>query len=50
MIQTRLVDREKDGSRDVQAGSEISTQSQGRIQREMFSPTPSTLSLKTMSL
>ena len=47
-IQTRWVDREKDGrvkSRLVLKGY---NQCQGRTQLEMFSPTPSTLSLKTM--
>ena len=47
-IQTRWVDREKDGrvkSRLVLKGY---NRCQGRTQPEMFSPTPSTLSLKTM--
>ena len=50
VIQTRWVDREKDGRVKSRRFLKDFNQSQGRIQREMFLPTPSTLSLNTMSL
>ena len=50
VIQTRWVDREKDGRVRSRLFLKDFNQSQGRIQREMLLPTPSTLSLNTMSL
>ena len=47
-IQTRWVDREKDGRVKSRLVLKDYSQCQGRTQPEMFSPTPSTLSLKTM--
>ena len=45
-IQTRWVDREKDGRVKSRLVLEDYNRCQGRTQPEMFSPTPSTLSLK----
>ena len=47
-IQTRWVDCEKDGRVKSRLVSKNCKRCQGRAQPEMFSPTPSTLSLKTM--
>ena len=47
-IQTRWVDREKDGRVKSRLVLKDYNRGQGRTQPEMFSPTPSTLSLKTM--
>ena len=47
-IQTRWVDREKDGKVKSRLVLKDYNQCQGRTQPEMFSPTLSTLSLKTM--
>ena len=47
-IQTRWVDREKDGRLKSRLVLKDYNRCQGRTQPEMFSPTPSTLSLKTM--
>ena len=48
-IQTRWVDRVKDGRvKSWLVLKDYNNQYQGRTQPEMFSPTPSTLSLKTM--
>ena len=47
-IQTRWVDREKDGRVKSRSVLKDNNRCQGRTQPEMFSPTPSTLSLKTM--
>ena len=47
-IQTRWVDREKDGRVKSRKVLKDYNRCQGRTQPEMFSPTPSTLSLKTM--
>ena len=47
-IQTRWVDREKDGRVKSRFVLKDYNRCQGRTQPEMFSPTPSTLSLKTM--
>ena len=47
-IQTRWVDREKDGKVKSRLVLKDYNRCQGRTQLEMFSPTPSTLSLKTM--
>ena len=47
-IQTRRVDREKDGRVKSRLVLKDYNRCQGRTQPEMFSPTPSTLSLKTM--
>ena len=47
-IQTRWVDREKDGKVKSRLVLKDYNRCQGRTQSEMFSPTPSTLSLKTM--
>ena len=47
-IQTRWVDREKDGRVKSRLVLKDYNRCQGRTQPEMFSPTPSTLSLKTM--
>ena len=47
-IQTRWVDREKDGRVKSRLVLRDYNRCQGRTQPEMFSPTPSTLSLKTM--
>ena len=47
-IQTRWVDREKDGKVKSRLVLKDYNRCQGRTQPEMFSPTPSTLSLKTM--
>ena len=47
-IQTRWVDREKDGRVKSRLVLKDYNRCQGRTQHEMFSPTPSTLSLKTM--
>ena len=47
-IQTRLVDREKDGRVKSRLVLKDYNRCQGRTQPETFSPTPSTLSLKTM--
>ena len=47
-IQTRWVDREKDGRVKVRLVLKDYNRSQERTQHVMFSPTPSTLSLKTM--
>ena len=47
-IQTRWVDREKDGRVKSRLVLKDYNRCQGRTQLEMFSPTPSTLSLKTM--
>ena len=46
VIQTRWVDREKDGRVKPRLVLKDFNRSQERIQPEMFSPTPSTLSLK----
>ena len=48
MIQTRWVDREKNGKVKSRLVLKDYNRCQGRTQPEMFSPTPSTLSLKTM--
>ena len=48
VIQTRCVDREKDGCVRSRLVLKDFNRSQGRSQPELFSPTPSTLSLKTM--
>ena len=47
-IQTRWVDRERDGRVKSRLVLKDYNRCQGRTQPEMFSPTPSTLSLKTM--
>ena len=47
-IQTRWVDREKDGRVKSRLVLKDYNRCQGRTQPEMFSPTPSTVSLKTM--
>ena len=47
-IQTRWVDREKDGRAKSRLVLKDDNRCQERTQPEMFSPTPSTLSLKTM--
>ena len=47
-IQTRWVDREKDGRVKSRLVLKDYNRCQDRTQPEMFSPTPSTLSLKTM--
>ena len=47
-IQTRWVDREKDGRVKSRLVLKDYNRCQGRTQPEMFSPTPSALSLKTM--
>ena len=47
-IQTRWVDREKDGRVKSRLVLKDHNRCQGRTQPEMFSPTPSTLSLKTI--
>ena len=47
-IQTRWVDREKDGKMKSRLVLKDYNRSQGRTQPKMFSPTPLTLSLKTM--
>ena len=47
-IQTRWVDREKDGRVKSRLVLKDYNRCQGRTQSEMFSPTPSTFSLKTM--
>ena len=47
-FQTRWVDREKDGRVKSRLVLKDYNRCQGRTQPEMFSPTPSTLSLKTM--
>ena len=47
-IQTRWVDRERDGKVKSRLVLKDYNRCQGRTQPEMFSPTPSTLSLKTM--
>ena len=47
-IQTGCVDREKDGQKKSRLVLKDYNRCQGRTQPEMFSPTPSTLSLKTM--
>ena len=47
-IQTRWVDREKDGQVESRLVLKDYNRCQRRTQPEMFSPTPSTLSLKTM--
>ena len=47
-IQTRWVDREKDGRVKSRSVLKDCNRCQGGTQPEMFSPTPSTLSLKTM--
>ena len=47
-IQTRWVDREKDGRVKSRLVLKDYKRRQVRTQPEMFSPTPSTLSLKTM--
>ena len=47
-IQTRWVDREKDGRVKSRSVLKDYSRCQGRTQPEMFSPTPPTLSLKTM--
>ena len=47
-IQTRWVDREKDGREKSKLVLKDYNRCQGRKQPEMFSPTPSMLSLKTM--
>ena len=47
-IQTRWVDREKDGRVKSRLVLKDYNRCQGRTVTEMFSPTPSTLSLKTM--
>ena len=47
-IQTRWVDREKDGRVKSRLVLKDYNRCQGRTQPEMFSPTPSTLSLQTM--
>ena len=47
-IQTRWVDREEDGRVKSRLVLKDYNRCQGRTQPEMFSPTPSTLSLKTM--
>ena len=48
VTQTRWVDREKDGCVKSRLALKDFNRSQGRTQPEMFSPTPSTLSLTTM--
>ena len=48
VIQTRWTDREKDGRVKSRLVLKDFNRSQGRAQPEMFSPTPSTQSLKTM--
>ena len=48
VIQTRLVDRENDGRVKSRLVLKDYNRCQGATQPEMFSPTPSTLSLKTM--
>ena len=49
VVQTRLVDREKDGCVDLQAGSEgLQSKTKGVLNPRCSAPTPSTLSLKTM--
>ena len=48
VIQTRWVDREKDGSVKSRLVLKNYNRCQGAAQSEMFSPTSSTLSLKTM--
>ena len=47
-IQTRWVDREKDGREKSSLVSKDYNRCQGRTQPEMFSPTPSTFSETTM--
>ena len=47
-IQTRWVDREKDGLAKSKSVLKDYNRCQGRTQPEMFTPTPSTSSLKTM--
>ena len=47
-IQTRWVDREKDGQVKSRPVLKDYSRCQGRTQPEMFSPIPSTLSLKTV--
>ena len=47
-IQTRWVDREKDGLAKSMSVLKDYNRCQGRTQPEMFTPTPSTSSLKTM--
>ena len=48
MIQTRWVDRERDGRVKSRLVLRKYNRCQPRTQSKMFSPTPSTLSLKTM--
>ena len=48
VIQTRWVDREKDGRVKSRLVLKDCNRCQGATQPEMFSPTPSTQSLKTM--
>ena len=48
VIQTRWVDREKDGRVKSRLVLKDYNRCQGRTQPEMFSPTPSALSLKTL--
>ena len=48
VMQTRWVDREKDGRVKSRLVLKDHYRCQGATQPEMFSPTPSTLSLKTM--
>ena len=48
VIQTRWVDREKDGCVQSRLVWKDMNHSHGRMQAEMFAPTPPTLSLKTM--
>ena len=48
MIQTRWVDREKDGCVKSRIVVKEINHDHGRMQTEMFAPTPSTPSLKTM--
>ena len=48
VIQTRWVDREKDGRVKCRLVLKDFNRCQGRTPPEMFSPTPSTLSLKTV--
>ena len=48
VIQTRWVDREKDGRVKSRLDLKDFNRRQGRTQPEMFSPTPSTLSLNTV--
>ena len=48
VIQTRWVDREKDGCVKSRLVLKDKNHSHGRMQTDMCAPTPSTLSLKTM--